>query len=283
VFRERARGHEFLDDPDADPRLVEEGYRFMRTVNRIGGGIAVVRRFLEHELAGSANSTPVTVLDIGAGDCDIPLSLQPWAVRRGYNVQFTCLDQNPRAIELAQQAADRGTGRDLPGRKRSGGTGRAPPIISCVGWGLPHQRNSGGAGPTLQALPAVRTVQADIFRYQPQEKFDYAMGSMTFHHFTDDEIDRLIAHLQGFVRRALLINDLHRCLLNYLVCFLLALPLDREIRHDGLLSIRRGFKPRELARMLARHDPAPTVTRHWFCRIAGVVRFDGRGHVQQGV
>jgi hypothetical protein len=260
VFRERARGYELLDRPDADPRLVEEGYRFMRTVNRIGGGIAVVRRFLEHELAGSPNDAPVTVLDIGAGDCDIPLSLQPWADRRGYNLRFTCLDQNPKAVELAQCRGAR-----------------------SAQWGLPHQRSSGGAGPTLPALPAVRTVQADIFGYQPQEKFDYAVGSMTFHHFTDDEIGRLIAHLRGFVKRAVLINDLRRCLLNYLACFLLALPLDREIRHDGLLSIRRGFQPHELARMLARHDPAPAVTRHWFCRVAGVVRFDGSGHVQDGV
>ena len=122
----------------------------------------------------------------------------------------------------------------------------------------------------------VRAVQADAFTYRPAGGCDYAVGSMTFHHFTDHEIDRLLAHLRGFVRRAVLINDLHRCLLNYLACFVLALPLDPAIRHDGLLSIRRGFRPRELARMLARHDPAPIVTRQWFCRVAGVVRFDRR-------
>lgn len=247
MFRERARGSEFLDRPDADPRLVAESYRFMKLVNRIGGGIRVVRRFLAQEL-GRSPSAAATVLDIGAGDCDIPLAVSRWARRRGYKVDFTCLDHDPKAIELAQRAVSR-----------------------RAGWGLPHPNGRGGASPTL---PAINTVQADIFTYQPAVPFDYAMGSMTFHHFTDDEIDRLLTHLRGFVRKAVLINDLHRCLPNYVVCYLLALPVDREIRHDALLSIQRGFKRKELARLLTRHDPGAVVDRLWFHRVAGVIRFD---------
>jgi 2-polyprenyl-3-methyl-5-hydroxy-6-metoxy-1,4-benzoquinol methylase len=238
VFKERARGSEFLDRPDADPRLVEQSYKFMEVVNRMGGGIRVVRRFLEQELARSGDTDAVTVLDIGAGDCDIALAVTRWADRRGYKVRFTCLDHDPKAIELAQSR-----------------------IARC------HCH-------TIQA------VQADVFTYRPADKFDYAMASMTFHHFTDDEIDTLITHLRGFVRKAVLINDLHRCLANYIACFLLVLPLDREIRHDALLSIRRGFKPRELAHKLAHHDPGAVAQRMWFCRVAGVVRFDRGAHAQ---
>ncbi len=236
MFRERARGSEFLDRPDADPWFVAESYRFMKVVNRIGGGIRVVRRFLESELSQAPRDAPVTVLDIGAGDCDIPLTVARWADRRGYKVRFTCLDHDPKAVELSQSK-----------------------IARC------HCDN-------------VQAVQADVFRYQPADKFDYAMGSMTFHHFTDEEIDRLIEHLRGFVRKAVLINDLHRCLANYVVCLILVLPLGPEIRHDALLSIRRGFKPRELVRLLAQHGPAAVVQRMWFCRVAGVVRFDRELH-----
>ncbi len=232
MFKERARGSEFLDRPDADPRLVEESYRFMKVVNRIGGGIRVVRKFLEQELSQSVGARGATILDIGAGDCDIPLAITRWADQQGYKVRFTCLDHDPKAVELAQNR-----------------------IARC-------------------RCDNIQAVQADVFTYQPADKFDYAMGSMTFHHFTDDEIDTLITHLRGLVRKAMLINDLHRCLANYLMCFLLVLPLDREIRHDALLSIRRGFKPRELARRLAKHDPMTVARRMWFCRVAGVVRFD---------
>jgi hypothetical protein len=234
VFRERARGEEFLDRPDSDPRLVERSFQFMHLVNRIGGGFRVVRRFLAEELANYPQGQTIRILDIGAADCDIPLVITQWARQRGYQVKFTCLDQDTRATALARQT-------------------------------LARARCS-----------TIQVAKADVFTYQPQGEFDYAVGSMTFHHFTDEEIDRLIAHLRGFVRRAVLINDLHRCLLNYLVCYILALPLDRRIRHDALLSIRRGFKPAELARLLSKQDPAPAVRRSWFCRVAGVVHLNRR-------
>jgi hypothetical protein len=232
VFRERARGAEFLDRPDSDPRLVEQSYRFMHLVNRVGGGIRVVRRFLAQELAQHPPGPTVRILDLGAADCDVPLAVTAWAQRRGYQVEFTCLDHDRHATELARRTLARA------------------------------------------ACDTIHVAQADIFAYQPQVEFDYAVGSMTFHHFTDEQIDRLLTHLRGFVRRAVLINDLHRCLLNYVVCYIPALPLDGRIRHDALLSIRRGFKPAELARLLRQHDPAPTVRRSWFCRVAGVVHLD---------
>jgi 2-polyprenyl-3-methyl-5-hydroxy-6-metoxy-1,4-benzoquinol methylase len=232
VFKRRARGSEFLDAPDSDPRLTAEGYRFMKLVNRIGGGTRVVREFLTAELADWPRDKPVRILDIGVGGGDIPVAIVRWARRRGYRIEFTCVDFNATALEMTQKVID----------------------------------SSG--------IDSIKLVEADIFRYQPINDFDYAMGSMVFHHFTEAEIHRLIAHLCGFVRKALLINDLHRNLLNYLACSILVIPLSREIRHDALLSIRRGFKPAELRAILREHDPAPAVTRLWFSRVAGVVRFD---------
>ncbi len=232
VFKERARGEEFLDRPDSDPRLTQASFRFIKFVNHVGGGIRVVRKFLERELPNLPAGRTVRILDLGGGDCDIPLTITRWAMGHGYSVEFTCTDHNAQVLTMAQESLAR---------------------AQCK---------------------AIRLEQTDIFTYQPHEEFDYALGSMVFHHFTADEIDRLIAHLRGFVRRALLINDLRRCTLNYLVAAILTAPLDPELRHDALLSIRRGFKPDELARMLSEHDPAPVVRRQWFCRVAGVVRFD---------
>lgn len=232
MFEQRARGSEFLDAPDSDPRLTERSYRFMKLVNRIGGGTRVVREFLAAELSDWPRDKPVRILDIGVGGGDIPLAIVRWARGRGYDIEFTCLDFNAKALEVTQRIID----------------------------------EAGGDG--------INLVEEDIFRYQPIRDFDYALGSMVFHHFTDDEIHRLITHLCGFVRKALLINDLRRNLLNYAVCSILVIPLDREIRHDARLSIRRGFKPAELRTLLKEHDPAPAVTRSWFSRVAGVVRFD---------
>ncbi|MBN1362164.1 MAG: methyltransferase domain-containing protein [Sedimentisphaerales bacterium] len=121
---------------------------------------------------------------------------------------------------------------------------------------------------------AIVTERADILDYEPIHEFDYAIGSMFFHHLSAEGIGRVIGRLHGFVRKALLINDLRRCALNYLVCRLLTIGIEPEIRHDALLSIARGFRPLELSMILLAHDPAPRVERHWFCRVAGIVRFD---------
>jgi ubiquinone/menaquinone biosynthesis C-methylase UbiE len=232
MLRERARGEEFLDRPDSDPRLTEQSFRFIRFVNHVGGGIRVVRKFLERELPKFPAGRTVKILDLGGGDCDIPLAITRWATGRGYSVQFTCIDHNAQVLAMAQESLAR---------------------AQCE---------------------TIRLEQTDIFTYEPPAEFDYALGSLVFHHFTADEIERLITRLRRFVRGALLINDLHRCALNYAVAAILTVRVDPELRHDALLSIQRGFKPAELARILSKHDPAPIVRRRWFCRVAGVVRFD---------
>jgi len=261
VFEERARGSEFLDAPDSDPRLTEEGYRFMKLVNRIGGGTRVVREFLAMELSDWPSDRVVRILDIGAGGGDIPIAIVRWGRQHGYDIEVTCVDFNAKALEVTQKAIDQPG--DVPG-------GQLSTLYTST------KRKELRVDPR-DVRDAIRLMEADIFQYQPAHDFDYAMGSMIFHHFTEAEIHRLVTHLCGFVRKALLINDLHRSLLNWLVCRILVIPLDRQVRHDALLSIRRGFKPAELRAILKEHDPAPAVTRSWFSRVAGVVRFDRTG------
>ena len=231
-LKERARGEELLDRPDSDPELTRRSFQFMRFVNRTGGGIRVVRRFLARELSTFPAGQRVRILDLGGGDCSIPLAVTRWAMRRGYNVQVTCTDHNAQVLAMAHESLAR------------------------------------------EHCQSIHLEQTDIFTYQPMEAFDYALGSMVFHHFTDEQIDQLITHLRGFVRHALLINDLHRCALNYAIAAILTATLGPMVRHDALLSIGRGFKPAELANILSKHDPTPDVRRAWFCRVAGAIRFD---------
>jgi hypothetical protein len=231
VFERRARGEEFLDRPDTDPQLVNRSFRFIRFVNRVGGGIAVVQRFLARELTASP-AGPVRILDLGSGDCQSPLAVTQWAAKHGRQAEFTCLDHNAQVLDAAREALARAGCR------------------------------------------TIQLEQADIFTYRPTREFDYAVGSMIFHHFTDEQIDSLIARLRSFVRRALLINDLRRCALSYAVCRFLTAGVDARLRHDALLSILRGFRPTELTASLSRHDPAAVARGAWFCRVAGVVRFN---------
>ena len=75
------------------------------------------------------------------------------------------------------------------------------------------------------------------FTRQPDQPFDCAVGSF-FHISTEDEILKLTRHLQTFVRRSLLINDL--ALLHDHAAAGCYIVFPAKLRHDVLVSTR-GF------------------------------------------
>ena len=75
MFDARATATEFLDRPDCDPALAAASYRFMEMINARLGGLRIVRRFLAAETAGLPAGTPLHILDIGSGTCDLPLAV----------------------------------------------------------------------------------------------------------------------------------------------------------------------------------------------------------------
>jgi len=86
----------------------------------------------------------------------------------------------------------------------------------------------------------------------------------------------LLHRLRGFVRKSLLINDLRRSRLASLAARLLlvATAAPAGVRHDALLSIRRGFKIDELRTLLRQLDGVTVSVEpaSWF-RIAAIIRF----------
>lgn len=122
--------------------------------------------------------------------------------------------------------------------------------------------------------PAVRLLMQDAFTYQPDEPYDWAVASLCFHHFDDEQILSLLRRLQGFVREGVLINDLRRSLLASSVAIVVTALAPPGARHDALASIRRGFKVAELRALLEKVDGTTvSVERAWWFRIAARVRF----------
>lgn len=236
----RATAMEYLDLPDCDPALAAASYRFMETVNYRFGGIRLVRRFLASETAGRHADVPIRILDIGSGSCDIPLAMLRWGRACGIPLQFTCLEMADHAIEIAR------------GRLARAGN------------------------------PPVKLLQEGAFTHQPVEPYDYAVTSMCFHHFSNAQILMLLHRLRGFVRNSLLINDLRRSQLASLAAriLLVATAAPAGVRHDALLSIRRGFKIDELRTLLRQLDGvrASVTPARWF-RIAAVIRFNSEGNL----
>ena len=124
---------------------------------------------------------------------------------------------------------------------------------------------------------ALHLRQEDVFSHQPDQPYDYAVASMCFHHFSDAQIILLLQRLRGFVQQAVFINDLRRSRLASLAAGLLLLGAPAGVRHDALLSIRRGFKIGELDTLLRQLDGAAVAVKKapWF-RIAAVIRFESQ-------
>jgi hypothetical protein len=121
--------------------------------------------------------------------------------------------------------------------------------------------------------PDVHLLQEDAFTHQPAEPYDCAVASMCFHHFSNAQIVTLLQRLRGFVLNSVLINDLRRSRLASLAARLLLVGVAAGVRHDALLSIRRGFKIGELSALLRQLDnvTVSVESARWF-RIAAIIR-----------
>lgn len=78
--------------------------------------------------------------------------------------------------------------------------------------------------------------------------YDIVLCTLTLHHFSDKEIIDIITIFNKNATMGIVINDLHRSKMAYvlfeLICFVF--NLNKMGRKDGLVSILRGFKKREL-------------------------------------
>lgn len=79
-------------------------------------------------------------------------------------------------------------------------------------------------------------------------KCDIVLCTLTLHHFKDEEIIELLKVFKKVADLGIVINDLQRSAIAYRLFQLLCVTfrLNRMSREDGLVSILRGFKKKEL-------------------------------------
>ncbi len=100
----------------------------------------------------------------------------------------------------------------------------------------------------------VRRVVADVRALPfPPRAFDVVTASLFLHHFDAAELPAILAALYERAGRALVVNDLHRALVPYAFgrAFFPLLFRSPVSVADGLLSIRRAFRPAELREAFA--------------------------------
>ena len=103
-----------------------------------------------------------------------------------------------------------------------------------------------------QTNPEITAVRADAFRLPFDDRaFDYVICSLFTHHFTNDDIPKILRELSRVSRRKIFVIDLHRHPLAYFFYTTIGRLFlhNRLIREDGALSILRSFKPHELVKL----------------------------------
>ena len=99
----------------------------------------------------------------------------------------------------------------------------------------------------------------------PDASVDVVTCSQLLHHFADDEIPDVLRELDRVARRHVIVSDLRRSWLAACGFWLVSWPLgfSRVTRHDGTLSVLRGFTAAELSQYVQRATGRrATVRRH---------------------
>jgi 2-polyprenyl-3-methyl-5-hydroxy-6-metoxy-1,4-benzoquinol methylase len=100
-----------------------------------------------------------------------------------------------------------------------------------------------------QEYPNIEYKCVDIFSEDFKSmKYDIILCTLTLHHFTDEQILKIISIFNNNAKIGIIINDLHRSKTAYrlfeMICFVF--NLNSMSREDGLVSILRGFRKKEL-------------------------------------
>jgi SAM-dependent methyltransferase len=112
----------------------------------------------------------------------------------------------------------------------------------------------------------IRFEQMDVLNAPFAERYDVCLSSLFLHHLRDTEAVGLLAKLAAATRHLLLIDDLRRCRLGYVLAHIACRTLSRSpvVHVDGPRSVSGAFDERELRDIFARAGlPRVRVLRRW--------------------
>jgi ubiquinone/menaquinone biosynthesis C-methylase UbiE len=106
----------------------------------------------------------------------------------------------------------------------------------------------------LKARGLFSVVCGDVLHPSFRERtFDVVHASLLLHHFREEEIKTILSLCLRISRRGVIINDLRRSIFAYAGITILTKLFSKSpmVKHDGPLSVLRGFSMKELKELLA--------------------------------
>jgi len=211
-MHQRSVEREYMDDHTPPQDVVDDVYRFLGAINRWLGGTRATLRRFEELSHRWRAGQRVEVLDVATGGGDLARALVRWGRERGFDVRVTALDISASALISARRLG------------------------------------AGGADES-----ALRFVCADVHRMPCRDgRFDYVTCALFFHHLTDDDVVRTLQSFDRVATRGIVVNDLIRRWRHYAWSWFFTRPFNEILRNDGPLSVRRAFRPSELADLARR-------------------------------
>lgn len=219
----RRRGVELLDDPSSDPALVARSLRDVAQANAWFGGTAAVLASIDPLLRRAAAS--------GRSSRGGPA--------------LTLLDV--------------GTGAgDIPDRARQLAARRG---LTLTTFGLERDAAVASAAATRSGAACV----GDALRLPfADHSVDIVTCSQVLHHFADDEAVRVLQEMHRVAKRLAVVSDLRRSFVAAAGIWIssFALRFHPVSRHDGVLSVLRGYRREELAALVRAAVGITPQTRH---------------------
>lgn len=237
---------EQMDDPDLDPREHQRALAGLRRINRFSGTAAQLQReFLR--IAASRPQRHWEILDVGCANGEVAFELAS-LLRGKLDFTLTGWDMSPVAIASAEarRTAELRTAELQHASGQPSGTASGSPA-SCLRF-------------------EVRNLFDELERTAGEPQFDVIYCTLLLHHFSDDDAVRVLAAMRQLARHAVIVDDLRRTRLGWLLAVTGCHLLSRSpvVHFDGPQSVRAAFSSQEALRMASAAGlDGASLRHHW--------------------
>lgn len=122
--------------------------------------------------------------------------------------------------------------------------------------------------------PEISFKNEDVFSEEFHEKeCDIVLATLFLHHFKEDDILTLLSNLSNKASIGIVVNDLQRSEIAYGLFKLLGMVISNYmIKQDGLTSILRAFKRKDLERISEKLNLESQISWKWAFRYQWLIR-----------
>jgi len=213
-FKNRSEEHEYMDDFQSDKKKLFNTIKQFWLINLL---FSRSRSLIKKYIVPEIKNNQNKIwnfLDIGVGGGDIVFWADNFFKKNNYKVKIFCLDYDKRIIEYLKEEIKR------------------------------------------RKLKNITIIFDSVSNLSKHGKFDFVFSNHFLHHFNDNEIVKIIKIINRATKNIFVINDMTRSKGIYFFHSIFASAFLKKsfTLCDGLVSIKKGFIPKEIASIAKKTD-----------------------------